>query len=173
MAVSLVATVGGTTSNTLATLAEAESYFESRLHDDSWSDASTDEKNTALAWAGRLMNTLTWKVDVAATTQAMCWPRDNVYDRNGDEIATTTIPNDLKYGQIEWAFWLLQEDLSKDADSTGMDAVTVDVINVRFSRSKRQKDTIPNAVMQYFNGYLFGTVWATGGSLKSVRLLRV
>lgn len=173
MAVTLVATVGGATSNTLATLAEGESYFEARLHDDSWSNATTDEKNTALAWAGRLFNTLTWQGDIASSTQAMCWPRSGVYDRNGNEIATTTIPQDLKYGQIEWAFWLLQEDLSKDADSQGIDSVMVDVINVRFDKYKRKKDFIPGAVMQYLNGYLFGTAWGTGGSMKTVRLLRV
>lgn len=173
MAVTLVATVGGATSNTLATLAEAETYFETRLHDDDWTDASTADKNSALAWAGMLLNTLTWKGDIAATTQAMCWPRDGAYDRNGNEIATTTIPQDIKYGQIEWAFWLIQEDLAKDAESIGMDAVTVDVINVKFDKTKRKKDFIPNSVMQYLNGYLFGTAWGTGGSLKSMRLMRV
>ena len=173
MAVTLVATVGGTTSNTLATLAEATTYFTSRLHDDAWTDASTDDQNTALAWAGRLMNTLTWKGDVAETTQAMCWPRDDVLDRNGVEIAETTIPSDIKDGQIEWAFWLLQEDLSKRPDSLGLDAVQVDVINVKFDKTKRKPDFIPPSVMQFFNGYLFGTAFGTGGSIKSIRLLRV
>ncbi len=174
MAITLTATVGGASSNTLATLAEAETYMAERLHGDAWTTATSEQKKAALVWAGKLMNTLQWwgsTVD-QVTPQAMAWPRDDVYDRDGNEIAGTIIPNDIKYGQIEWAFALVQEDLQKESDTTGIWETEVDVIKVKFDRYKRQKDTIPLSAMQYFSGYLSGTAFGSSGSVKRLKLVR-
>jgi hypothetical protein len=81
MALTIDATVGGADANSFGTLNEADAYMESRLNASAWeSDASTDDKNRALAEATRELSSLPWQGVRASDTQALAWPRELVRD---------------------------------------------------------------------------------------------
>ena len=83
MAATIDATVGGENSNSYATLAEAQAYFDERLNVDSWTAASTDTQNRSLIQATRIIDaSYEWQGERASSTQALDWPRDSVYDCN-------------------------------------------------------------------------------------------
>ena len=49
------ATVGGSNANSYLTVAEAESYFDTRLHSGEWGALSAADKEKALIWAARII----------------------------------------------------------------------------------------------------------------------
>ena len=76
MALVLVATPSADDANTYATLAEAETYHETRLHNDDWNSAASADKNKALAWATRLLDDLIdWFGSKTDVYQPLLFPR--------------------------------------------------------------------------------------------------
>ena len=49
MTITIIATPGASNANSYVTLANAETFFESRLHKTDWTDATDANKNIALA----------------------------------------------------------------------------------------------------------------------------
>lgn len=80
MPITLIATVGGATSNTYVTLADADTYFEGHAFASTW-DAETDaNKNIALAHATMILDRIKWagskgQTAVGGLTQALAFPR--------------------------------------------------------------------------------------------------
>lgn len=118
MAVTLDSTIGGASSNSFGSLAEAEAYFEARLYSDAWSGAASDDvKKQALIMATQqIVNETCWTGSPATTTQALPWARTGMYDRNGNAIASNVIPQDLKNAQFEMALALLKSDRTTESD---------------------------------------------------------
>lgn len=106
----IIATVGGSTSNSYGTEAEADAYFVDHPSFDAW-DASTDQV-AMLIHATRLLEQFDWIGDPATTTQALAWPRvtNDFYDLAHDEFPfdDDVIPPKLKYAQFEAALWLVE-----------------------------------------------------------------
>lgn len=103
------ATVGGSTSNSFATLIEADTYHEERLHNSIWVERDVDDKNRALVWAARLLNQLVYRGNPVSETQAMAWPRRGVRTYDGFEIEEDAIPNEVKWAQSELAYHLIKD----------------------------------------------------------------
>src|ERR1043166_138769 len=98
---SLVATVGGSTSNSYVTLAEAETYFGDRINSSvngNWTNTSagvarTDaEKSAALVTATRRIDEEQFRGHKASSSQALKWPRYDVYDEDGIAFVSDVIP---------------------------------------------------------------------------------
>lgn len=102
----LDATVGGTDSNSYATRAEANTYFDNRLNATTWSALSDDDKDRALITATSRIEQESFVGTVADEDQALQWPRDGVVDRNGNEVLETEIPQQVKNAQYEYALTL-------------------------------------------------------------------
>ena len=129
----IVVTVGGSTSNSYATVAEATTYLGDRLGTSSWTSASADEKIQALLQAAVQLDMQKFhgqkRYDVPqgdSSFQAMQWPRtltrasdlplefQRYYsnfpegqwsaDSDGDAI----IPTEVKRAQMEQALSLLK-----------------------------------------------------------------
>jgi len=128
----LVATVGGASSNTYATLAESEQYYLNRWVGTStvWSGESDANKNKALLFSAKLLDNLCiwqgWPVD---DTQRMLWPRYGLSFRNGYPINSTTVPQDLK----------------DDIESQGITELKAGSVTLRFSEDQAIK-MIPDLV---------------------------
>ena len=76
MALVLDATAAGATSNTYITLADAELYYETRLHVSDWDNANDADKGAALVWATRLLDEwMDWDGSNYDDDQALRWPR--------------------------------------------------------------------------------------------------
>lgn len=75
MAVTLDATLGGTTSNSYVELATAEAIAAMLPSGDTWIALTDDEKNMSLVQATRWLETLDYKGDRCKASQRLKWPR--------------------------------------------------------------------------------------------------
>jgi hypothetical protein len=120
----LDATVGGASSNSYVTLAEANTYFADRLNstangdwtNDSTGVARTDAvKSAALITATRRIDEEMFQGLKASTTQALKWPRVNVQDEDGLYFESDSIPERVKQATYICALELLKVDfISED-----------------------------------------------------------
>lgn len=116
----LVATVSGASSNSYVTLAEAESYFDDVLgasDNGDWETtlagaARTDaQKSAALVTATRRIDEEMFLGYKVSTTQALKWPRYEVYDEDGIALynsASPAIPERVKQATYACARELLK-----------------------------------------------------------------
>jgi len=124
MAVTLTYTPGGASDNSYVTLAEAEAHFANRLNSSvngDWTNdaagvARTDDvKKAALITATLRIDEEMFLGYKVTTTQALKWPRYNVYDEDGIVFDSTTIPARVKQATYICALELLKTDfLSED-----------------------------------------------------------
>ena len=141
MAVTIVATVGAASANSLASEADAQAYFNDRLNISPWAGitgvALTDDEKCALIMAGRILNRLWWKGERVDAVQAMSWPREGVVnpdDPDDTEFPTTgasSIPARVKRAQCEIALELLKKgttDLEQLDATMAVREKTVDVL---------------------------------------------
>lgn len=158
MAFTLIATPGAADANSFLTLDEALEYFESRLEVPEWEDA--DSQEALLVMSTRLLTAMyspqrrklvratprsesyyvtppTWTGTVATVVQRLPWPRDGMFDRNGNAIADTVVPEDLKHATAEYAAHLAKEDRSFDLDAAvqGITSVRAGSVAVSFKNS--------------------------------------
>lgn len=102
----IVSTVGGSSSNSYVSLAEFEAYVLERGIDvgsvsdsvkEGWLIRSTEFIDAY--WSGK------WKGSVTAETQSLSWPRKDVVDADGREIADDMIPLLVKKATYEMAVY--------------------------------------------------------------------
>jgi hypothetical protein len=184
MPVTLVTTVAGATSNSYATQAEADAYFNARLPlEPPWEDA--DDPTAALATATRVLDSFVqplrilvrgdggdfyitrrqWTGAPATTTQRLAWPRTGMYDKNGNAIPSNVIPEDLKFAQSELAGLLLISDTTLDnaVRVGGIKSVSAGSVSVSF------KDMIEQHVLPEFVWFLMPASWFTDEILTPAR----
>ncbi len=164
------ATVGGVASNSFGTLAESAVYFATRSTIQAWEDA--DDQSVLLIMATRVMeasfaspkrilmrNVLrgsvqayyrtspTWTGTPASTTQALSWPRDGMYTRNGVLIPSNVNPQELKNAEFELAGQLAISDRTLDNDviAQGLTSVKAGSVSLGF-KSDFEFEVIPGAV---------------------------
>ena len=150
------ASVGGANSNSYLTLAEAETYQLSRLDNSAWTGATTDQKNRALVTASRLLDEhVKWTGSSNTSTQALQFPRIDVFDRHGVEFSAEIIPKFLKDATAELAMHLLDEDRTKDPDTKGFSEIEAGPISIKVDKFDR-RSVIPDSVRAMVQFY--GTV---------------
>lgn len=105
----LVATVGNASANSYVTVAEADTYFDERLHPSiaTWTGEDTDDKERALITATRRLDQEDWQGVRVDTAQALDWPRYWATDEDGEEYESDTIPQPVKDATCELALRLL------------------------------------------------------------------
>lgn len=107
--------------DTYLTLADANTYFASRLAAAAWDNASDADKEKALKQACRHIEALDpagWHGDIVDIEQALAWPRYNVPQRKAGGVVdltygvyydSTEYPPPLTDAQCEEALELLKE----------------------------------------------------------------
>jgi hypothetical protein len=161
MTLTLVTTVGGATSNSYATLAEAEAYVLSVPMIPDWTASTDPIKNAALAQAARMMDTMLWKGTPASlSTQALQWPRAWVTDRYGYGVPSATIPQKIKDAQCEFALRLIADD--RAADAGGLVPSKMKVGTLEFENLLQSP--VPSSVLAMVREFLVG-----GGQAPLVR----
>jgi len=89
-------------------LADAESYFETRLHAGNRNEATDTDKEKALKHATRMIDDLfAWPGELTDEDQVLDWPRSDVVDSEGRDIASDAIPVPIENGTCEQALYLL------------------------------------------------------------------
>jgi hypothetical protein len=168
MAVTLIATPGAANANSFLTAAEADAYFETRLEIPEWSDVDSEE--AMLIMATRLMVALfspmrklvrgksmsdsyylirpTWTGLPASTTQVLPWPRTGMFDRNGNALSSSVIPQELKDATAELAGHLAKGDRSFDSDVSvqGITSIKAGSVALSFKDAFDATKVIPDIV---------------------------
>lgn len=125
-----------------ATVTEADTYFESRLHSGTWIDASTADKTKALAMATQQIDHLDFAIAKNDEDQELEFPR-------GDD---TVVPEAIKKATYEIAIELLDDNLPDEllADSV---IKQDNFANVRTTYDRR---ATPEHIV---NGVVSATAW--------------
>lgn len=166
----LDATVGGANANSYCLVSEADAYHAQTLNASVWTAATNGTKETALQWATRILDTeVDWAGWIVTETQALRWPRGEVYTRDGVLLSQLAIPTFLKQATAELAKSLIAGDRTAEAGSVGIAELTVDVINIVFDKSDK-KTVLPPSVLAMVRPY--GTA-LNGSGLSMVKLARV
>lgn len=142
-------TVGGASANAYVSLAEANQYHLDRpAAGTTWADASDDEKNAAILWATKLLDSLyEWNGYVVNETQALLWPRYGLVYRSGYTVPSDVIPDELKDATAEFARQLLAADRAGDSDieTLGITSLRAGPVALSFKNSVTAK-VVPDAV---------------------------
>lgn len=165
MALVLDATVGGEDSNTYVTLADAETYFESRLYGSSWTSATDDNKNRSLAMATRMLDDLfRFQGCKLTSAQALRWPRSSVYDIDGYYVSSEAIPTPLEEAACEQALELLKSDVTTQPEllSQGFKKAKVGPLEVEADLSFQPASMSKNATNAIVGAGL-GTLKSSSG----------
>lgn len=164
---SLDATAGGVSSNSYATVAEADAYHANHLYASAWTGAITANKEAALIWATRLLDEQAdWHGYPTTLTQALRWPRSWVPDRDGQVwVSNAIVPTFLQNATAELARWLLTEDRTAER-VIGLKSVKADVVAVDFDRFD-VKPILPPSVRSLIDHY--GRVRSGGGAVPLER----
>ncbi len=160
----LDATVSGPDSNSYVTVDEANSYHESRLHNDSWSAATQADIEAALVWATSILDQKKWKGNKATQSQSLRFPRSNLITMDNDVLASNTIPKFLKDAVSELAFYLLSEDRTSDSDTAGFTAIQVGSIKLDIDKNDRSS-VLPESVKNQISFYVKNGI---GGSTRKL-----
>lgn len=149
----LVKTAGATNANSYADEDDGDDYMETRLHTDNWDDATSDEREYALMWATRLLDNLcAWDGSKATDTQALRWPREFIWNPDGDPVDSTTIPTFLVEATCEYAMHLIGSDRTQTFDPSliGFDRLKVGPLEMEMSNPSQGQTTktsmIPESV---------------------------
>jgi hypothetical protein len=119
MAATIQATAGHASANAYCTLAEANTYHsEKRMHSQAaWEQLSNDLRNRAIIWATTLLDQqISWVGSQNTTTQALRWPRNQVWDIEANSVGSTIIPDFLKDATAEYAYHLSIEDRTEETN---------------------------------------------------------
>jgi len=151
----MVVTAGATTANSYSSIDDADIYHEKHLYASNWTSANDESKEKALMWATRLLDEMViWQGLAKTSTQALLWPRQVVYDREGNSISSTEIPQFLKDATAEFARLLISEDrtLETNRDLVGFKKMKVDVLELEVDTYKN-KPVMPPSVWSIVKFY--------------------
>jgi len=101
--------------NSYVLIADADTYFETRIDSANWVDAEDEIKEQALVTATLLIDDNSWIGSAVSSSQALAWPRKNaIYndDRLGLQvtIADSEIPSRVKTAVYEQALHLVNNE---------------------------------------------------------------
>jgi hypothetical protein len=167
------------------TIEEANEYFENRLHEWAWTDASSDDRRKALINATAIIDALNFKGEKAAVY-------DVIYDEDGEEVDWSedeVIEAELSQGlefprgtdvevpdQIKIACWeishALLDGVDPDLELENLGVVSQGIASVRttYNRNHTQIEHLMNgipsaAAWRYLRPFLRDT--------KAIKLSRV
>jgi len=145
-----------------------------------WAALSDDEKNAALITSTRIFDKQWWQGTKTqeAPTQLLDFPRTGMIDRHGNPIDDSTVPDDINYGSIEFAYDLSQDPSLEESGGQGSNVKKVEAgsAKVTFFKatggvngvgSQRFSPDVQEYISQYLDGAAnvgTGAAYGTGGS---------
>jgi len=116
----IVATVGGSSSNSYITRANAQLYFDTRLDTAEWTNAGGADKDRALIMATYRLDQEEYVGSKVDTAQALLFPRYGALKEDGSWWDYDEIPTPVEHATCELALAILKKpDLMAD---TGLEA---------------------------------------------------
>lgn len=154
----LDATVAGPNSNSYCTLASCQHILAENIHIYStFASLSTANAEACLIYATHILDEkCDWVGNRGSTTQALRWPRNDVYDTDGEAIDTNTIPEFLRRAVSFFGYYLSQSNRISEADTLGFSRLDAGSLRMDIDKYDRQK-TIPNPVWDIVKPYCTST----------------
>jgi hypothetical protein len=155
--------------NSFASVAESDLYHESVLYASAWTAATTANKEASLVMATRLLDRKTkWAGEKKSSTQALAWPRTDVFC---DEFETpaTLVPVPVKDATAELARLLLVEDLTAEVAQNELEGIGLGKGALEIKFNGKAKKQIPSIVDDLLSCY--GDL-STGGGFNVVKTVR-
>ena len=147
MAVTVIADVGGATSNSNCSLERARAYYATNYYATDANLSDDDKLGQALITATRLMDQgMLWNGVVANATQALLWPRFGAEKLNGYFFDQHTMPPELLDATAEFARQLLQADRTADSDLQVQGITHLKAGSVELAFQNPTTKVIPDAV---------------------------
>ena len=134
------------------TIADADTYFETRIDSAEWEAADDETKEQALVTATQLIDERHWIGAAVSSSQALAWPRKDAiyYDpRMGQQItiANDEVPSQVKIAVYEQALHLVQnEDLIAQKVQT-FESISVGSIRLTDSNGDVTKTSITPSII--------------------------
>lgn len=168
MAFTFDSTSGGVSANSYVSTSEADDYFTGHLEGEQWWEPlSSGRKQAALVQSSLRLEQEAFGGLKDTDTQALSWPRQMVYDREGcDYRDRTVIPPELKIAVYELALYYLKkvsgEFTSDDEDLETLDSYKVGPLDMVFKKGMKA-DRLPTKVVRQLqsigpNGWLGGSI---------------
>jgi hypothetical protein len=138
--------------NSYVTIADADTYFETRIDSAEWDNADDETKEQALVTATQLIDERHWIGAAVSSSQALAWPRKDAiyYDpRMGQQItiANNEVPSQVKIAVYEQALHLVQnEDLIAQKVQT-FESISVGSIKLTDSNGDVTKTSITPSII--------------------------
>jgi hypothetical protein len=138
--------------NSYVTIADADTYFETRIDAAEWDSSNDETKEQALVTATQLIDERHWIGAAVSSSQALAWPRKNAiyYDpRMGQQItvANDEVPSQVKIAVYEQALHLVQnEDLLAQKIQT-FESISVGSISLSDSNNDVTKTSITPSII--------------------------
>ena len=162
------ATISGTDSNSYVTLDEANAYFSTRLHSDTWNSASDADKEAALITSTNIIDWYyNYKGAKTVSTQNLQWPRSGVVVGN-TTYDSTDLPKEVRWAVYELALVVLDEDVLVDNALAGLRKVQAGPLMIQTADNGRPPSTgqLPDSV------YLLLKKFMDNSGIRVLRLVR-
>ena len=174
MAITIDATVGGTSANSYLTLAAAQALIDGMVENDdvtAWASATTDQKNRALYSATQRLDRERYLGARATDDQALQWPRTGVrkpdtyintysigfpFRITADYYTDTEIPVQIRQAQVVLAVYLNNNKdgmgLSGLEDYKSVTIGSLSVTSAGASSTATGADRVPPIFERYLTG---------------------
>jgi hypothetical protein len=170
----LDASIGGTSANSYSSQADATDYLTTeRLYTAAWVAASTADKDAALIWATRTLDSLfDWLGDKVVDTQALRHPRYGLLDPDGYSILDTVLAPNLVRATQSLAANLLEQDRLSDPELTGLglSRLKIDTIEMTID-GKNLQEIVPQDIILMLD-HLGDYTGAAGRNSRSLKVRR-
>jgi hypothetical protein len=130
--------------NSYVSIADADTYFETRIDSANWVDAEDEIKEQALVTATALIDDKSWIGSAVSSSQALAWPRKNaIYndDRLGLQvtIAEDELPSRVKTAVYEQALHLVNNEDVLMGQTQTFESISVGSISISDSNGDTTK----------------------------------
>jgi DnaT-like ssDNA binding protein len=155
VACTIEATPGHAAATSYLTIAEADAYFQTRIHATEWPALTADDKCRMLVWATRVLDQwVTWAGTPTTYEQRLAWPRFGLLTLSQDVVPDDEIPDGVKEAVCELAWNLRLEDHTRLPDQvlSGLTGLTAGPVSLQFARpsegrlSDAQRIIAPNVL---------------------------
>jgi len=121
--------------NSYVLIADADTYFETRIDSANWLDAEDEIKEQALVTATYMVDDNSWIGSAVSSSQALAWPRKNAFyydNRMGTNItvADSEIPNKVKVAVYEQALHLVNNEDVLMGQSQTFESISIGSISL-------------------------------------------
>lgn len=133
--------------NSYVEIADADTYFETRIDSANWVTSSNEIKEQALVTATQLVDDNAWLGSAVSSSQALAWPRKNVkyHDQKlGYEITVSEseVPERVKIAVYEQALHLIDNEDLLTGNTQTFESISVGSISLSDSNNDVTRKSI-------------------------------